>query len=32
MVSDNPSSADNQQERPDFEQWVVEFVYSNVTH
>ena len=23
MVSDNPSSADNQQERPDLEQWVV---------
>ena len=26
MVSDNPSGADNQQERPGFEQWVVGFV------
>ncbi len=26
MSSDNPSSADNQQERPGFEQWVVGFV------
>src|SRR3954447_9164945 len=26
MASDNPSGADNQQERPGFEQWVVGFV------
>lgn len=26
MSSENPTSADNQQERPDFEQWIVGFV------
>ena len=26
MIGDNPSSADNQQERPGFEQWIVGFV------
>ena len=26
MISDNPTGADNQQERPGFEQWIVGFV------